>query len=421
LFSIPHLYVSCHLLVQGVGGAVGGIARSVVFGDGENDGDVDDGGAELLLERIADGVLAADRRAAAIELRDVVQRVPAAQFAVGAMGLPTLVGSLRDERDDPELMHGVLEALTACVTAGGLPNTAVANVLSSSGRTPQPAAPDIGLSVAESFASAPSNCDLVLSLLDDDDFYTRYHAVQLLTALAGKAAHHVRVAVLSSPTGVAKLMDMMLEREVIRNETMLLLVLLTSQSEDLRKIVAFEGAFERCFNIVREEGASDGGIIVRDCLELCSNLLRGSSSNQSFFRESGFLARLPETIASKTPAASSSNPPTPLATQKAANLLCALELATALIADGDTREAAQIRAVSKNGIDATVAAEIETRDASAKKHNRELNQQGLLKAGMLQALLKLCLGDKGTALGLSPNPDDCLPILVLRRDVLPLP
>ena len=49
---------------QGVGGAVGGMARSVVFGDGERDGELDDGGAEVLLERIADGVLAADRRAA---------------------------------------------------------------------------------------------------------------------------------------------------------------------------------------------------------------------------------------------------------------------------------------------------------------------------------------------------------------------
>ena len=56
---------------QGVGGAVGGMARSVVFGDGERDGELDDGGAEVLLERIADGVLAADRRAAAVELRDL--------------------------------------------------------------------------------------------------------------------------------------------------------------------------------------------------------------------------------------------------------------------------------------------------------------------------------------------------------------
>ena len=57
-----------------------------------------------------------------------------------------------------------------------------------------------------------------------------------------------------------------------------------------------EGAFERCFNIIREEGAADGGIIVQDCLELCNNLLRGSPSNQSFFRESSFLQQMPAMV-----------------------------------------------------------------------------------------------------------------------------
>jgi len=45
-----------------------------------------------------------------------------------------------------------------------------------------------------------------------------------------------------------------------------------------------EGAFERCFNIIREEGAADGGIIVQDCLELCNNLLRGRGLHSSSFR-----------------------------------------------------------------------------------------------------------------------------------------
>ena len=393
-FPIAHLTPPSPYILQGAAGlkgAVGGMARSVVFGDGDQNGDMDDGGAEILLERIADGVLAADRRAAAIELRDLVQRVPLAQFAVGAMGLPTLTTSLREEREDPELMHGVLEALTACIASGDVSAEKSSSNDLSNASTQQP---DIGLSVAEAFAKTPHNCKLILSLLDDQDFYTRYHATQLLTALASRVAHTLRGAVMASPTGVAKLMDMMLEREVIRNETLLLLVRLTSESEDLRKIVAFEGAFERCFNIIREEGASDGGVIVRDCLELCSNLLRASISNQVFFRESSFLARLPETIASKTPAVASWTQAPPLSAQKAANLLCALELVTLLVSDGDTREAAKIRNAAKSGVNETVAAEIEARDISAKKANREMNQKELVKAGMLEALLQLCLGDK---------------------------
>lgn len=58
-------------------------------------------------------------------------------------------------------------------------------------------------------------------------------------------------AVLASHMGVVRLMDMMNEREAIRNEALLLLNRLTRDSVDIQKIAAFEGAFERLFNIVR--------------------------------------------------------------------------------------------------------------------------------------------------------------------------
>lgn len=80
--------------------------------------------------------------------------------------------------------------------------------------------------------------------------------------------------------GVARLMDMLGEREVIRNEALLLLIFLTRSAEEIQKIVVFEGAFERLFHIVTDEGGSDGGIIVQDCLELLNNLLRNNPSNQ---------------------------------------------------------------------------------------------------------------------------------------------
>eukprot|EP00951_Prasinocladus_malaysianus_P031693 scaffold305267_cov41-Prasinocladus_malaysianus.AAC.1 len=51
--------------------------------------------------------------------------------------------------------------------------------------------------------------------------------------------------------GVVRLMDMMMEREVIRNEALLLLVALTRGNEEAQKIAAFEGGFERLFNIIR--------------------------------------------------------------------------------------------------------------------------------------------------------------------------
>jgi hypothetical protein len=46
--------------------------------------------------------------------------------------------------------------------------------------------------------------------------------------------------VLSSPLGVVRLMDLLLEREVLRNEALLLLAALTGTNAEIQKIAAFE-------------------------------------------------------------------------------------------------------------------------------------------------------------------------------------
>ncbi|KAL4591614.1 hypothetical protein LXL04_004583 [Taraxacum kok-saghyz] len=49
-------------------------------------------------------------------------------------------------------------------------------------------------------------------------------------------------------------------------------------------MLVFEGAFEKIFSIIKEEGGSEGGV-VQDCLELLNNLLRNNASNQVLLRE----------------------------------------------------------------------------------------------------------------------------------------
>ncbi|XP_022740124.1 golgin candidate 6-like isoform X4 [Durio zibethinus] len=80
-------------------------------------------------------------------------------------------------------------------------------------------------------------------------------------------------------------MDMLMDREVIRNEALLLLTYLTREAEEIQKIVVFEGAFEKVFSIIKEEGGSEGGVVVQDCLELLNNLLHSNASNQVLLRE----------------------------------------------------------------------------------------------------------------------------------------
>ena len=57
--------------------------------------------------------------------------------------------------------------------------------------------------------------------------------------------------------------------------------------------MVFENAFERTFAIIDSEGGlTHGGIAVQDCLSLLANLLRLNVSNQSYFRETGWVKKL---------------------------------------------------------------------------------------------------------------------------------
>lgn len=53
------------------------------------------------------------------------------------------------------------------------------------------------------------------------------------------------------PLAVVRLMDLLAEREFIRNEALLLLINLTTSNAEAQKIAAFEGAFDRVFAIAR--------------------------------------------------------------------------------------------------------------------------------------------------------------------------
>jgi hypothetical protein len=288
------------------------------------------------------GISADDRRAALAELKDLLASNPQAQLAVGHIGLHVLCAVLREDRDDVELVRGALEALLQAVTRHA--DKAAQGV--------EPAAVN-----AELLSRDPRTLTLLLSLLDEEDFYVRYHALQLLSSLMASNQHQVQGVVLANPHGMLRLLDLVSDREAIRNEALLLLNTITRGKEEIQKLLAFEGALERLFGIVAEEGGAEGGVVVQDCLELVNNLLRACAPNQVLFRESGLAHKLPALLVLRSAASSA------LSKQAAANVLCALEVVLVL--------------ASPTGGDAaaTVA-----------------NQAALKKAGVLDAILPLSLG-----------------------------
>ena len=114
------------------------------------------------------------------------------------------------------------------------------------------------------------------------------------------AGTQLQDAILTSPMGISRLIDLLDDRrEIVRNEGLLLLIALTKSNAEIQKIIAFENAFERLFAIILDEGATDGGIIVQDCLNLMQNLLRYNVSNQNLFRETSCIKQLGRLLVSK--------------------------------------------------------------------------------------------------------------------------
>ncbi|XP_054812604.1 golgin candidate 6 isoform X3 [Prosopis cineraria] len=291
------------VLVQGVVG--------LVFGN-ENSSSNEDSYIERLLDRISNGKLAEDRRNAITDLQLVVSESHSAQLAFGAMGFPVMLGVLKEERDDIEMVRGALETLVSALNP--------INHVKESSNEVQPA-----LMNSDLLSREAESISLLISLLTEDDFYVRYYTLQLLTTLLTNFPQRLQEAILTIPRGITRLMDMLMDREVIRNEALLLLTHLIREAEEIQKIVVFEGAFEKIFSIIKEEGGSDGGVVVQDCLELLNNLLRNSSSNQILLRETIGLDSLISILKLRGSS---------FTQQKTINLLSALETTKLLIMGG---------------------------------------------------------------------------------------
>ncbi|KAJ0174863.1 hypothetical protein K1T71_009971 [Dendrolimus kikuchii] len=235
---------------------------------------------ERLVDRVNNSTLLEDRRDACRALKAMSRTY---RVEVGAQGMETLKQVLELDRADNETINYALDTLNNVMSPTQFEEE------EENHRVPM----NIGEQFTEMFIKDHHNIQLILDLLDEYDFRVRLSVVRLLTSLLTNRPKDIQEIILVKPMGVSKMMDLLGDtREVIRNETLLLLIKLTKGNANIQKIVAFENAFDRLFEIVSSEGYSDGGIIVEDCLLLMLNLLKNNSSNINFFKEGSYIQKM---------------------------------------------------------------------------------------------------------------------------------
>jgi hypothetical protein len=241
---------------------------------------------ERLCDRVQSSTLLEDRRDAVRALKSLSKKF---RIEVGTMAMDILINVLRTDGNDTEIIGYALETLCNIMS-----NEPFEDDQDPSGSTATAYPEDLGQQFTEMFLKQTDNVGQLLTLLQEYDFHVLWPTVRLLTQLLAYKTREIQEIILANPMGISKLMDLLVDsREIIRNDGLLLLIQLTRNNTNIQKIVAFENAFERLFDIIRDEGNSDGGMVVEDCLLLLLNLLKNNISNQNFLKEGSYIQRFP--------------------------------------------------------------------------------------------------------------------------------
>lgn len=279
---------------------------------------------ERLVDRVISSTLLDDRRDACRALKALSKKY---RVEVGAQGMDAFRQILELDRTDCEIIGYCLDTLC---------NITASEIFEEEQEHHQLSV-NVGEQFTEMFIKNTDSVSLVLSFLEEYDFKVRWPAVKLLTNLLANKQKEIQEIVLVSPMGVSKLMDLLSDsREVIRNDVLLLLIQLTKSNANIQKIVAFENAFDRLFDVLKEEGYSDGGIVTEDCLLLMLNLLRNNTSNQNFFKEGSYIQRLVPMFAIPPDIEEEQGPG--WSPQKVTNIHCVLEVVRTLVNPGNSAQ-----------------------------------------------------------------------------------
>ncbi|KAJ8495910.1 hypothetical protein ONZ45_g12657 [Pleurotus djamor] len=219
-----------------------------------------------LSDRLSPATLLADRRAAVLALKGLCRDW---KHDVGQRALGGLLQVLENDAEvDADIGKAALETL---------------HVLCD---TEDQNSRELALKHTDMVLATEKATHVLFALLADANFYTRFATLQFLGTLLQNRRQVVQGYFLKAPAGPSSITAVLEDkREIIRNESLSMIKALISQSADIQKVLAFEGAFEKLFAIVTQERGVEGGYVVQEALTCIDGLLRFNSSNQSYFRE----------------------------------------------------------------------------------------------------------------------------------------
>lgn len=252
-----------------------------------------------LCDRLLHSNFLEDRRAAILGLKGFTRKY---REAVAAEGLKGLILALQRDNDDTETCRATLETLLLLLIKSPSNEERLNEEQRTKNKQYQSPLLNnhhgtsddfIALWVTDEFTQNEEIVFNVIDLVKSSDFYIKLYSLQLLSALITNRRSRTQECVLAAPLGISVLVSAIDDlQEAVRNEAILVLLNLVEDHADIQKLVAFEGAFDKLFNVIDMEGGLSDGIVVQDSLKLVDLLLQYNVSNQNHFRETNCVQRL---------------------------------------------------------------------------------------------------------------------------------
>ncbi|KAJ9068892.1 Vesicle-mediated ER to Golgi transport protein [Entomophthora muscae] len=281
-----------------------------------------------LKDRLETSLQPSDRRATVLALKSIAAEH---RELVGEICLESLIRSLARDGADISCINACLEIFLILFSVEDKENKE-----------------DAGIRFSNQFSKKAESVSSLLDCLGEHDFYIRYNGINVLQVLHSSASGPIQASLLASPMSISRLVELLDDdRDIIRNDGLLLVTAVTETNSELQKIVAFQSVFEKLLDIIQGESGLEGGIVVEDCFTLMTNLLQNNPSNQSYFRETSCIQRLVEPLAvagDQTDAMEWENP------QKVANVIKVLHLLCLLVQPRGTHTKANQSVMGKCGI-----------------------------------------------------------------------
>lgn len=264
--------------------------------DQENQNIIDT--TEKLCDRLKTSTMISDQKSAIKTLREYSKPH---QLQVGTIAMPILLELL--QTDDVDLLNDVLETLIMICSSNDTSD------IKKDANSPN----QLSGQFTEIFIKTPKHVSQLIELIDSKmDIYTRYYSVQLLVVLLKNKPTSVKQSILTSEAGLSRMVDLLNEsKEAIRNEGLLLLNLLSENNSEIQKIIVFENAFEKLFDLLETEKNQLNShpdldleneeqkqvyeallFLPNQCFSIMKHLLEHNVSNASYFRETGGIQRL---------------------------------------------------------------------------------------------------------------------------------